>query len=86
MITHRIVRGLIACLGIVLGSVSGWAQNEGQADLDKATDLQLRAQNLEDIKQVTKLCEEALKKGLDEGNAAFAKQLLSSSLFQHASR
>ena len=86
MITHRIVQGLIACLGIALSSVSGWAQNEGQAELDKATDLQLRAQNLEDIKQVTKLCEEALKKGLDEGNAAFAKQLLSSSLFQHASR
>jgi tetratricopeptide (TPR) repeat protein len=86
MITHRIVRGLIACLGIALGSASGWAQNEGQAELDKATDLQLRAQTLADIEQVTKLCEEALSKGLDEGNEAFAKQLLSSSLFQHASR
>jgi tetratricopeptide (TPR) repeat protein len=86
MIIHRTVPGLIACLGIVLGSVSVWAQNEGQAELDKATDLQLRAQTLADIEQVTKLCEEALRKGLDEGNEAFAKQLLSSSLFQHASR
>jgi hypothetical protein len=54
--------------------------------LDEATELQLQAQTLADIEQVAKLCEEALSKGLDEGNEAFAKQLLSSSLFQHASR
>jgi tetratricopeptide (TPR) repeat protein len=81
---HRMVCGLIACLAIALGTVSARAQNEGQAELDKATELQLRAKSLADLEQVAKLCEEALEKGLDEGNQAFAKQLLSSSLYQHA--
>jgi tetratricopeptide (TPR) repeat protein len=62
------------------------AQNEGQADLDKATELQLQAQALNDLEQVAKLCESALKKGLDEANQQFAKQLLSSTLYQHADR
>ncbi len=88
---HDNVRGLIVCLGIGLllsfGTVPHQVSaNEGQADLDKATELQLRAKTLADLEQVAKLCEEALRKGLDEGNEAFAKQLLSSSLFQHASR
>jgi tetratricopeptide (TPR) repeat protein len=81
---HRRVCGLIACLAIALGAVSARAQDEGQAELDKATELQLRAKSLADLEQVAKLCEEALEKGLDEGNQAFAKQLLSSSLYQHA--
>ena len=36
------------------------------------------------MEKVAKLCESALKKGLDEDNQAFAKQLLSSTLYQHA--
>jgi tetratricopeptide (TPR) repeat protein len=88
---HSDVRGLIVCLGIGLLLSFGWvphqlSANEGQDDLDKATELQLQAKTLADLEQVAKLCEEALQKGLDEGNEAFAKQLLSSSLFQHASR
>jgi len=83
---HRVGRWLIVCLLATLTAAPAIAQNEGQAELDKATELQIRAQTLADLEQVSKLCEEALKKGLDEGNQAFAKQLLSSTLFQHASR
>jgi tetratricopeptide (TPR) repeat protein len=86
MTIHRVARWLIVYLGAALWAVPAFAQNEGQGELDKATELQIQAQTLADLEQVTKLCEEALKKGLDEGNQAFAKQLLSSTLFQHASR
>ncbi|MCH5376161.1 MAG: tetratricopeptide repeat protein [Planctomycetes bacterium] len=86
MTLHRVTAWLIVCLGTAMSSGVVFAQNEGQDELDKATELQIRAQSLADLEQVAKLCEDALKKGLDEGNQAFAKQLLSSTLFQHASR
>ena len=41
------------------------AQNEGQDDLDKATELQLKVQSIQDADEVVKLAESALKKGLD---------------------
>ncbi|MBR4102574.1 MAG: hypothetical protein IKK39_00745, partial [Thermoguttaceae bacterium] len=47
--------------------------------LNLATELKLSAANLLDLSKVIRLCEEAQKKGLDEGNAEFAKQLLLSS-------
>lgn len=59
---------------------------EGQADLDKATELQVTARSIADLEKVASLCESALKKGLDEANQAFAKQLLSSTLYQHAAQ
>jgi len=62
------------------------AANEGQADLDKATELQVTARSIGDLEKVAALCESALKKGLDEANQAFAKQLLSSTLYQHAAQ
>lgn len=62
------------------------AQNAGQEDLDKATELQLRVQTVQDADQVVKLAESALQKGLDEENIKFAKQLITSSLWQRASR
>jgi tetratricopeptide (TPR) repeat protein len=60
------------------------AQTAGQEDLDKAIELQVTAQSLADLENVAKLCEAALEKGLDEANQQFAKQLLSSTLYQHA--
>ncbi|MDA1052827.1 MAG: tetratricopeptide repeat protein [Planctomycetota bacterium] len=60
--------------------------NKGLEDLDKATDLQLKVQNLQDLDQVVSLCESALEKGLDKDNTEFAKQLIVSSLWQHASQ
>ncbi len=78
---------LIAVCFIALTVISAplaLAANEGQADLDKATELQVTAESLSDLEKVAKLCESALKKGLDESNQPFAKQLLSSTLYQHA--
>ncbi len=47
--------------------------------LNLATELKLSAANLLDLSKVIRLCEEAQKKGLDDVNAEFAKQLLLSS-------
>lgn len=63
-----------------------YAENEGQADLDLATEQQLTAESNADLEKVVELAESALKKGLDEGQTQFAKQLISSSLYQHATR
>ena len=69
------------CLGggmfgafVLFGVAPLRAQNPGQADLDKATELQVAVQSLADLEEVAKLCESALKKGLDEGNRKFAEQ------------
>jgi tetratricopeptide (TPR) repeat protein len=61
------------------------AENEGQADLDKATEAKLNAKSLGDLDEVVRLAESALQKGLDEGNAQFAKNLLVSTLVQQGS-
>jgi tetratricopeptide (TPR) repeat protein len=58
------------------------AANEGQEDLDKATEKKLEAKSLGDLEEVVRLCESAIKKGLDEGGTEFAKQLLASTLMQ----
>jgi len=62
------------------------AQNAGQAELDMATDAQLTAETLGELERVIKLAESALEKGLDQGQQAFAKQLLAATLYQHANR
>jgi tetratricopeptide (TPR) repeat protein len=72
---------------LCLFSAHAWCdENKGQEDLDKATELQLRVQSIQDADQVVKLAESALQKGLDAENTKFAKQLISSSLWQRASR
>ena len=72
---------------LALGSfpVSARAENEGQADLDKATQQKLGAQTSDDLTEVIQLCESALKKGLDKGNSAFANDLMASALVQRGS-
>ena len=85
----RLARNMIflALLSVLaLGTASLGAEGAGQPDLDKATELQISAKNLADLEQVARLCDSALKKGLDDGNLKFAEQMLSSTLFQHASR
>lgn len=56
--------------------------NAGQADLDKATQLKLTAQDGKQINDVIQLLASAMKKGLDEQNNAFAKQMLASTLME----
>jgi tetratricopeptide (TPR) repeat protein len=65
-------------------AVPARAQNEGQADLDQATEAKLTAENLDDLGEVVTLTERALDKGLDDSNTAFAKELLAATLLQRA--
>ncbi len=70
----------------LLSSSAICAENAGQAALDEATDLQLKAKTLSDWEKIITLTESALEKGLDDTNKDFAKQLMVSALWQHASR
>ncbi len=78
--------------GLVLGMVLGWmatvaaGANEGQADLDQATQLKLEAKTLTDLGEVIRLCESALRKGLDAENRVLANQLLVATLIQRGSQ
>lgn len=54
----------------------------GQADLDKATQLKLTAEDGKQINDVIQLLASAMKKGLDDENEAFAKQMLASTLME----
>ena len=80
------MRRLFACVMsvILLTALASMAlaANEGQEDLDKATEAKLGANSLSDLDEVIRLTESALKKGLDEGNTQFANGLLSSTLAQ----
>ncbi|MCH7725442.1 MAG: tetratricopeptide repeat protein [Planctomycetes bacterium] len=62
------------------------AEDEGQGDLDKAIELKVIARKFTDWGKVIDLCDSALKKGLDEENEKFARRLLSSTLYEYASR
>ncbi len=83
MITWR--TGLWSTVVVVLSVSAVWAE-DGQADLDKATDLKLQAKSLRDFNEVIRLCESALKKGLDADSREFANDLLSATRFQKAER
>lgn len=72
----------LALMGLLLQASWLQAENEGQADLDAATEKKLEAKSLGDLGEVISLCEKALDKGLDDGGAEFAKQLLGSTLLQ----
>lgn len=61
------------------------AQNEGQADLDRATELKVNAETPMDLDEVIERCDAAIRKGLDEDNKKFATDLITSTLFQRAS-
>lgn len=57
-------------------------ESPGQDDLDKATQLKLTATNGKQMNDVIQLLASAMKKGLDEDNEAFAKQMLASTLME----
>lgn len=60
------------------------AGNEGQAELDKATEAKLNVRTFSDLGEVIRLCEDALAKGLDKDNTALAKELLVSTRIERA--
>jgi tetratricopeptide (TPR) repeat protein len=72
-------------LGILLtGAAQARAEDEGQADLDQATETKLTAESLDDLGKVVTLSQRALEKGLDDSNKAFANELLAATLLQRA--
>src|SRR5215211_7335686 len=54
-------------------AIQAIAENEGQEDLDKATQLKVAAENLEDLGEVIDHVDTALEKGLDKENTKFAE-------------
>jgi tetratricopeptide (TPR) repeat protein len=77
------IRSLSAlCIGLVVLVGPGWAENEGLDDLDKATQLKVAAESMDDLAQVIEHLETALEKGLDQENTEFAEHLLVASLLQ----
>ena len=73
---------LLAIVFCGLAAPVARAQNEGQDDLDKATEKKIAAENIADLNEVIRLCEQALKKGLDKNNIEFANNLLTGTLVQ----
>ncbi|MEX2306854.1 MAG: tetratricopeptide repeat protein [Pirellulales bacterium] len=73
---------LLLCSLLSLVSAPAFAENEGQADLDKATQLKVTAETLDDLNEVIDRLDTALEKGLDKENTEFAQHLLVSSLVQ----
>jgi tetratricopeptide (TPR) repeat protein len=71
-------------LGMLLAGPAVFAANEGQADLDKALELNLTAQSEGELSKVVELAEGALAKGLDKDNTEFANQLLGATYFRRA--
>ena len=63
-----------------------YAEGEGQEDLDKATLVKLQAKTMGDLETAIELTETALEKGLDDENEVYAKDLLTATLYEHASR
>ena len=78
--------GVIAFLFTEASLTALQAETKGQEDLDQAIELQLTARTPADLERVSALCESAIKKGLEKDNENFAKQLLSSTLFQISRR
>ena len=73
---------LAICFILAVIAAPAVAENEGQADLDKATQLKVAAESLDDLNEVVDHADSALEKGLDADNKKFAEQLLISSLMQ----
>ena len=74
----------VAIMALAFIASSARAGDDGQEDLDKATEAKLTANNLTDWGEVIRLAESALEKGLDKSNTEFANKLLASTLVQRA--
>ncbi len=69
---------------LLLPAAAAVAQENGQAKLDEATALKLKAESPADLGKVIELSEAAIESGLDEGNKRLAQQLIAASSFQRA--
>ncbi len=77
---------VVLALSLTVSAAEVQTENEGQADYDRALMAKLTANSILDLSEAIKLCESALEKGLDEGFAKQANQLLSSARIQRGSR
>jgi len=78
---------IVCCVGFVFGFFGpAWAAepSAGQPDLDAAIEKKLSIEKGSELQEVVDLCKSALDKGLDEENAAFARRLAASSLYERA--
>ena len=71
------------CLVLAVCSVVQ-ADDEGQADLDRATEIKLSAKSFDDLESVIQLCRKAMDAGLGADNSKFATELLAGTLTQRA--
>ena len=75
------------CVGGLVALLAGpLPAQDGQAELDKAMDLKMSADSLQDLAQVATLCEQALDKGLTKDDEVIARQLLIGALYERAGR
>ena len=75
----------LPAVSLLLLSSPGSAQDtDGSSELEQAFQQKIDATSSRDLDKVVKLCEAAIKKGLDEGSLEQAQQLASSVLFQQA--
>lgn len=70
----------------VFFAVVASGQEDGLENLEEATRVKATAKNLNDLERVVELCEAALEAGLPVDDGEFAKQLLTATLYDHASR
>jgi tetratricopeptide (TPR) repeat protein len=69
-------------LAVTFSATAVRADNQGQEDLDKATEAKLSATTISDLGEVIRLLESALQKGLNKSNSEFANKMLASALAQ----
>jgi len=81
----RCVVAWVALFVLCVATAPLCAQQPGQEDLDQAIEKKLVAKTYGELGEVIELCESALGKGLEEGDVAFAKQLLAATTFQRGS-
>jgi tetratricopeptide (TPR) repeat protein len=72
----------VCLLAILVFATPALAENDGQDDLDKATQLKVAAESPDDLAEVIDRLDSALEKGLDKDNQQFAEQMLVSTLMQ----
>ena len=77
------VWALAVGLPLALGAAAR-ADEEGQADLDRATEIKLTAKSFDELDEVVRLCRKALDAGLDKEQGQFALELLAGTLTQRA--
>ena len=70
---------------LICGSATGQdAEVPGMAELDKAFDKKINSTSTRDLDEVARLCEQAIKKGLEGDAAEQAKMLAKTAYYEHA--